>query len=90
MYERRKQRISDEVLTEFILTISQAKSPSSEKGNLVEISGMIQIPGNTPIFAIHVNLPKAIKESYKRFLENKFREKFDFSGVPIQIHFRKG
>ncbi len=89
VYQKRKKRIPDEELTEFILSVVGSKAPSSEKGNLVEISSMIQIPSNTPVFAIHVNLPKAIKESYKRFLENKFREKFDFCGVPIQIHFRK-
>jgi GTP-binding protein len=89
VYQKRKKRISDEELKEFILPVVQAHAPSSEKGNLVEISSMIQIPANTPVFAIHCNLPKAIKESYKRFLENQLREKFDLCGVPIQIHFRK-
>ena len=89
VYQKRKKRISDEELKEFIIPVVQAHSPSSEKGNLVDISSMIQIPANTPVFAIHVNLPKAIKESYKRFLENQLREKFDFCGVPLQIHFRK-
>jgi len=89
VYQKRKKRISDEELKEFIIPVVQAHSPSSEKGNLVDISSMIQIPANTPVFAIHCNLPKAIKESYKRFLENQLREKFDFCGVPLQIHFRK-
>ena len=89
VYQRRKKKISDEELKEFIMPVVEAHAPSSEKGNLVEISSMIQIPANTPVFAIHCNLPKAIKESYKRFLENQLREKFDLCGVPIQIHFRK-
>jgi GTP-binding protein len=89
VYQRRKKRISDEELKAFIMPVVQAHSPSSEKGNLVDISSMIQIPANTPVFAIHCNLPKAIKESYRRFLENQLREKFDFCGVPLQIHFRK-
>lgn len=89
VYERKKKKIPDELLQEFIISTIHTKQPSSEKGNLVEISSMIQIPANTPVFAVHCNLPKAIKEDYKRFLENKLRDKFDLTGVPIQIHFRK-
>ena len=89
VYIRRKSKIPDELLQEFIIALVNTKQPSSEKGNLVEIYGMVQIPSRSPVFALFSNLPKAIKESYQRFIENKLRDKFDLSGVPIQLHFRK-
>lgn len=89
VYNRRKTKIPDELLQEFIIALVNTKQPSSEKGNLVEIYGMVQIPSRSPVFALFSNLPKAIKESYQRFIENKLRDKFDLTGVPIQLHFRK-
>jgi GTP-binding protein len=84
-----RKRIPNEELEAFITSITEIHPPSSEKGKPVKIKRMMQIPASTPVFVIFCNLPKAIKESYKRFIENKFRERFDFSGVPIQIYFRK-
>lgn len=89
VHNKRKQKIPDEILQEFIIGLTHSKQPSSEKGNLVEIYGMIQIASHSPVFAIFSNLPKSIKESYKRFIENKMRDKFELTGVPIQLHFRK-
>ena len=89
VYEKRKVKIPDEKLDETLLPIIAAHQPSSAKGKLVEIYKVVQIPSSTPMFIFYCNLPKAIKESYMRFLENKIRENFDFSGVPIQIFFRK-
>ncbi|MBI3501358.1 MAG: ribosome biogenesis GTPase Der [Bacteroidetes bacterium] len=89
VFQNRKKKILDEELNETMLPVIEANQPSSEKGKLVEISHAVQIPANTPIFIFYCNFPKAIKESYSRFLENKLREKFDFCGVPMQIYFRK-
>lgn len=89
VYLNRKKKISDEELNKAILPVIEAHQPSSEKGKMVEIYRVAQIPSNSPIFVFYCNLPKAIDESYSRFLENKLREKFDFSGVPMQIYFRK-
>lgn len=90
VYQNRRKKISDEELKAFISPIAMSSPPPSKKGKLVEIKRMVQIPASTPVFAIFCNLPKAVKESYARFLENKFREQFDFNGVPLQFHFRKG
>ncbi|MBR3801171.1 MAG: ribosome biogenesis GTPase Der, partial [Rikenellaceae bacterium] len=49
----------------------------------------MQLPSPTPAFAFFVNLPQYIKEPYRRFLENKIRSQWDFSGVPMQIYFRQ-
>jgi len=89
VYLNRRKKISDEQLGETMLPVIQAHQPSSEKGNMVEIYRVAQIPSNSPIFVFYCNLPKAIQESYSRFLENKLREKFNFRGVPMQIYFRK-
>ena len=89
VYNRRKAKIADELLQEFIISVINIKQPSSEKGKLVEIYGMIQITSHSPVFIIFANLPKAIKESYVRFIENKLRDRFDLKGVPIQIHVRE-
>ena len=55
----------------------------------VKIKYCMQLPTPTPQFAFFCNLPQYVKDPYKRFIENKLRERFDFSGVPIQIYFRK-
>jgi GTP-binding protein len=89
VFLNRKKRISDEELTQALLPVIEAHQPPSEKGKLVEIYRVAQIPANYPIFVFYCSHPKAIKESYKRFLENKLREKFDFTGMPMQIYFRK-
>ena len=49
----------------------------------------MQLPTETPTFVFFANLPQYIKEPYMRYIENQLRENFDFSGVPIQIYFRK-
>ncbi len=59
------------------------------KGKYIKIKYVMQLPTPTPQFACFVNLPQYIKDPYRRFLENKIREEWDFSGVPIQIYFRQ-
>ena len=62
--------------------------PPSTKGKYIRIKYAMQLPTPTPQFAFFVNLPQYIKEPYRRFLENKIREQWDFSGVPMQLYFR--
>jgi len=87
--KKRREKIPDEILQEFIISVVTSKQPSSDKGRLVELYSMIQITSHSPVFIIFTNFPKSIKESYVRFIENKLRDKFDMTGVPIQIHFRE-
>lgn len=89
VFHNRRKRISDEELQAVMIPIIQSHQPSSEKGKLVEIFKVVQIPSSAPVFVFYCNLPKAIKESYSRFLENQIREKFDFCGVPMQLMFRE-
>jgi len=63
--------------------------PPSMKGKHIQIKYITQVAGRSPSFAFFCNLPQYIQESYKRFLENKLRDKFDFTGVPVRFFFRK-
>ena len=59
------------------------------KGKFVKIKYCMQLPTPTPQFVFFANLPQYVKEAYKRFLENKIRENWDFQGVPIDIYIRE-
>jgi GTP-binding protein len=87
--ENRKRRIATSKLNEAMLDIVQDSPPPATKGKYVKIKFCTQLPTYTPQFAFFANLPQYVKEPYKRFVENQLRQKFDLSGVPIQIYFRK-
>ena len=89
VFESRNLRISTSKLNEFILPIVKNIPPPSNKGKIVKIKFCTQLPTKYPQFVLFCNLPQYIKESYKRFIENKLRAKYKLSGVPINIYFRK-
>ena len=89
VYKSRKTRISTSKLNDVMLEIINQNPPPATKGKYIRIKFCTQLPTKTPTFAFFANLPQYIKDPYKRFLENKLRQNFDFTGVPIQIFFRK-
>lgn len=89
VYNSRRRRIPTSELNDFILPIIEDYPPASTKGKYIRIKYATQLPTPTPQFAFFVNLPQYIKENYRRYLENKIRGEWDFSGVPIQIYFRQ-
>lgn len=89
VFENKTKKIPTSKLNDFLLPLIENYPPPSLKGKYVKIKYITQLPGRAPSFAFFCNLPQYIKEPYKRFLENKIREEFDFSGVPIQIYFRQ-
>lgn len=89
VYERREQRITTSKLNDLMLPLIEGNPPPAIKGKYVRIKFCTQLPTRTPAFAFFANLPQYVKEPYKRFLENKLRENFDFKGVPLQIYLRK-
>lgn len=89
VYNSRSRRIPTSELNDYILPIIEAYPPASTKGKYIRIKYATQLPTPTPQFAFFVNLPQYIKEPYRRYLENKIREHWDFSGVPMQIYFRQ-
>lgn len=89
VFESRKQRIATSKLNETMLPIIENMPPPALKGKYVKIKFCMQLPTPTPQFVFFCNLPQYVKEPYKRFLENKMREIYDFNGVPIDIYFRQ-
>lgn len=89
VYNNRTQKISTSQINNIMLDIIAQNPPPSIKGKYVKIKYVQQLPSHSPAFAFFCNLPQYIPESYKRFLENRLREEFDFHGIPIKIFFRK-
>lgn len=89
VHENRTKKISTSVLNEVMQEIILATPPPALKGKYIRIKYIQQLPTHSPAFAFFCNLPQYVPESYKRFLENRLRERFDFCGVPIRIYFRK-
>jgi GTP-binding protein len=88
VYHNRRQIIPTRKLNEFFEPVIEAYPPPALKGKYVKIKYVMQMKG-IPMFIFFCNLPQYVGESYKRYLENKLREHFDFSGVPIEIVMRK-
>jgi len=89
VFENRKQRIATSKLNDFLLPIIESMPPPALKGKYVKIKYCMQLPTPTPQFVLFANLPQYVKDPYKRFLENKIRESFNFTGVPMDIYFRQ-
>jgi len=89
VYENKKRKIPTAKLNEYLQEIIANNHPPSVKGKFVKIKYVSQLPTQSPTFAFYCNLPQYVIESYKRFLENKIREKYNFHGVPISIFMRK-
>jgi GTP-binding protein len=89
VFENRKQRIPTSKFNDYMLKVIEGYPPPALKGKYVKIKYCMQLPTPTPQFVFFANLPQYVKEPYKRFLENKIRENWDFSGVPIDIYIRE-
>ena len=89
VFENRSKKIKTSELNDIMLKAIEAYPPPSIKGKFVKIKYVTQLPSQTPSFAFFANLPQYVKEAYRRYLENKIRENFNFSGVPLQIYIRK-
>ena len=88
VYENRRQRIPTSKLNDILLPIIERTPPPAIKGKHIKIKYCTQLPTPTPMFAFFCNLPQYINDSYVRFVENKMREHFTLTGVPVEIYFR--
>ncbi len=89
VYKNRSKRIATSALNEQMLAVIEKTPPPAYKGKYVRIKYVTQLPTPWPSFAFFANLPQYVRAPYKRFLENKLREFFDFQGVPIQVFIRQ-
>ncbi|WP_339663322.1 ribosome biogenesis GTPase Der [uncultured Polaribacter sp.] len=89
VFQNRKTKISTSKFNDAMLEIVKTYPPPATKGKYVKIKYCMQLPTLTPQFAFFCNLPQYVRDPYRRFVENKLREIYNFSGVPITIYFRQ-
>ena len=89
VFESRRQKISTSKLNDFLEEAQATHSPPTHRGKNISIKYGTQLPTAYPCFIFFCNYPDHVKESYRQYLENRFREKFDLTGVPIGMFFRK-
>ena len=89
VYENRQRKITTSVLNQWLEEALVIKQPPSVKGRFVKIKYVTQLHTYYPSFAFFCNFPKYVREDYQNYLENRLRQSFDFSGVPIKLFFRK-
>jgi len=89
IYNNREQKISTSKINDAILPEIERNPPPAIKGKYIKIKYITQLPSRTPAFAFFCNLPQYIKPPYERYLENRIRQHFNFSGVPLRLFFRK-
>lgn len=89
IYENRKVKIPTAELNGYLLPIIKSTPPPAVKGKEIKINYVNQVKSEPPLFVFFCNFPELIVEHYKRFIENKIREKYQFTGIPISFKFRK-
>jgi len=89
VYESRTQSISTRKLMDIILPIVTDTPPPAVKGKFVKVKYITQLKLAYPAFVFFCNMPQYVSDPYKRFVENRMREQFDFNGVPIEIFYRQ-
>ena len=89
VYEARSRKISTSELNDTLLPIVKEQNPPpSVKGKWVKIKYITQLPTPYPQFVFFCNLPQYVRDPYRRYVENRMRELWDFHGVPVNIYFR--
>ena len=90
VFENKQRKVPTAKLNEYLLPLIENYPPPALKGKYIKIKYITQLPNTqVPTFIFFANLPQYVKEPYKRFLENKIRAKWDFTGTPIQVFIRQ-
>lgn len=89
VYQNKQRKITTSELNEVVLDAVAQHHPPAVAGRFIRIKYVTQVPASIPTFLLFTNHPKLIPESYKRYLENQLRKTYEFTGVPINVFFRK-
>jgi len=89
VYENRTRKIKTSQLNEVMQAVIERNPPPSHRGRFIKIKYITQLPTHYPSFAFFCNSPKHVRKDYRNFIENKLRENFKFTGVPISVYFRE-
>ena len=89
VFENRQRKVATSKLNEVMLKAIEQFHPPVVRGNAVKIKYVTQLPTYAPTFAFFCNYPDDVKQPYQNYLENKLRENFNFTGVPVRLFFRK-
>ena len=89
VYANYSRRIPTSQLNDAMLPEIENYPPPAWKGKYIKIKYVTQLPTPSPSFAFFCNLPQYIRDPYKRFLENKLRSHFDFTGCTVQVFLRQ-
>ncbi len=89
VYDNKKRRITTSELNELMLKAIESFHPPVVRGHPIKIKYVTQLPTAVPSFAFFCNFPDDVKQPYKNYLENQLRAKFNFTGVPVRLFFRK-
>ena len=90
VYQNRKRLVPTSKLNEYMLAAIEAYPPPATKGKYIKIKYITMLKeAQIPSFIFFCNLPQWVKEPYKRYLENKIRENWCYTGTPINIFMRE-
>ncbi len=89
VFENKSKRIKTSELNDFLQEVTERTPPPSHRGKFIKIKYVTQLKARYPAFAFFCNHPTHVKEPYRNFLENQLRKRYNFTGVPISIFFRK-
>lgn len=89
VYQNKVQKIKTSALNDALLPEIERRPPPASRGRFIKIKYITQLPVKHPAFAFYCNHPNHVKGNYKQFLENKLREHFDFTGVPVSVVFKE-
>ncbi len=87
--ENRKRKITTSELNTFIEKIKQERPLPYSRGHQLKLNYGTQVKQNPPVFSFFMNKPKELPVNYRRYIENKLRENYNFEGVPITMVFKE-
>ena len=89
VYRERQRELRTTELNEFLQAVLKKYPPPAMDKREVKIKYCTQVKNSPPVIAVFCNHPEAIRPAYRQYLENQFRARFGFAGVPLTFSFRR-